>query len=483
MWSQFPFPESIPMRLSLLRSLFRPVTLCASLSLVWLSPTALNAQQPPKPAAAPAAAAGGGNIWTLNPTFRYDQSSIAVMPFNAKNATVESATFPRIIRRDLELSGFFKNLDEAKMQQAGFVLRKDDKTGTIAFDEWTTLGAEYVLRGNLADDGTTFRIIVQVFDINSKRQILNRTFTDRKERMRDLAHQISDAVIFQIKGIQGVCRTKMLYVSESVPGTKEIAIVDADGFNARALTRYGKLATSPVWGANGTEMYYGSYHGNRANVYGMQLQVDSALNFGGGKDWTIAAFGGTSSNPAWSQPTGRVAMMLSKDGNTEIYSCRRDGSDLQRLTETKFTEGSPTWSPDGSKIAFTSNEGGRAQLYIMGADGSGKRKVPVAGSWNDAVSWSPDGKWLLFVSRQGGVNDIFICDPNGGNAKRLTKGQGNNESPSWAPNSVHISFASNRTGTWQVYTMLDDGSNQNQITATGRNSMPDWGPIPPTATK
>jgi hypothetical protein len=28
--------------------------------------------------------------------------------------------------------------------------------------------------------------------------------------------------------------------------------------------------------------------------------------------------------------------------------------------------------------------------------------------------------------------------------------------------------------------MLDDGSNQVQLTSTGNNRLPDWGPLPPS---
>lgn len=423
------------------------------------------------------------DLGTVKPTYSYQKYSIVVLPFNASNAAVESAAFPRIIRRDLELSGFFKMVEN--MQQANFINRRDDVARTISYDDWMALGAEYTLRGNVAEEGGNYRIIVQMYDIKGKRQIINRTFTDRKERMRDLAHQISDAVIFQIKGIQGVCRTKLLFVTEQLPGVKEIAMVDADGFNAHMLTSLGKLATTPTWGSKGTEMYFSSYHGNRANVYGMQFNVDPALNYTAGSMWTIAAYGGTNSVPAWNDATGRIALMVSKDGNAELYTSRRDGSDLKRLTQTTFTEGSPTWSPDGTKVAFTSNDSGGVHIFVMNADGSGRRRLTNRGRWNDAVSWSPDGKRLLFVSRNGGVNDIFICDVSGSDTsyRRLTQNQGNNESPCWAPNSTHIAFSSNRTGQWQLYMMLDDGSNQCQLTTTGRNTLPDWGPIPPTASK
>lgn len=418
-------------------------------------------------------------IESVRPRAQYVKSTIAVVPFNTSNTTLVNDTLPRIIRNDLELSGFFKMVgDQAAANRQNM---SDNRSGGINFANWSTLGVDHYLMGRVSESADRISVDILLYDIKSQKLIISRNFSDIKPRVRDLAHQISDAIVNQLRGVPGVARTKLLYVSEQAPGIKEIFICDWDGFNARALTSYGKLATGPSWGANGTEAYFTSYHGNRANIYGMQLRADEALNFLPGQVWTIAAYGGTNHSPAWSQSARRIAMVLSKDGNSEIYTSARDGKDLQRVTTTKATEGSPTWSPDGSKIAFTSNEAGGVHLFVMNADGSGRRRITTKGSWNDALTWAPDGARLAFVSRASGRNDIYICDVSGAenSYRRLTMNQGNNESPTWAPNSTHLAFASDRTGQWQIYVATDDGSSQRQITTVGRNTLPDWGPMLP----
>ncbi len=432
-------------------------------SLLLITPGFISAQNPQR--------------WpTVKPNVSYRQPVIAIVPFNSTGTSLDTETIPRIIRNDLRLSGLFSPPEDQTMANRQNII--DHRRKSINFEFWREkIGAQYYLMGNLQESNGQLQISALLYDIPSQRLVLNRKFSGSVARMRDLAHQVSDAIILQIHGIEGACRTKILFVTEQVPGTREIAICDWDGFGAKTVTNFNKIATNPTWGSNGTEQYFLSYHGNRANIYGMQLVPDSALRFNPGSIWTIAAYGGTNHSPAWSPAARRIALVLSKDGNSEIYTVQRDGKNLQRLTRTKATEGSPAWSPDGTRIAYTSNEAGGVHLFSMNANGSQKRQLTRLGSWNDAVSWSPDGTRLAFVSRQNSINDIYVCDADGSNIRRLTQGKRNNESPSWAPNGTHLIFSSDRSGRYQLYIMLDDGSQQNQITTSGANRVPDWGPF------
>lgn len=418
----------------------------------------------------PASPAPAQSLGEVTPRPGVVPTTIYVAPFNIDaGVAMDIEVLPRIIRRDLELSGFF--IGPPKPREAS-VLYSRQTTQSIDFDGWKSIGVQHYVMGRVMMNEGRLRVRAILYDIDSRQLIFERFFENTRENERALAHRVSDEIVKFAKGVDGIAQTRLLYVTEQVPSVKEVALMDADGFNPRKLTSYGKLTAGPVWGANGTEFYFTSFHGNRGNIYGMQINS--------GSTWEIAAYGGTNHSPAWSPSLRRLAMVLSRDGNSEIYTSTRDGSGLNRLTETPLTEGSPTWSPDGSKVVFVSNTEGGVHLFLMNADGSGRRRLTTRGSWNDAPSWSPDGSRIAFVSRIGGVNDIFTMDAAGTPAsyRRLTQNQGQNESPAWAPNSRHLTFSSNRSGQWQVYIMLDDGSNQRALTTTGRNTQPDWSPQP-----
>ena len=78
-------------------------------------------------------------------------------------------------------------------------------------------------------------------------------------------------------------------------------------------------------------------------------------------------------DPAWS-PDGRtIAFVSDRSGNGDIYTMRRDSTDVRRLTRAAEPDSGPAWSPDGRSLAFESN----ADIYVVSADG--KRATPAHG--------------------------------------------------------------------------------------------------------
>ncbi|MDK2973077.1 MAG: TolB protein [Candidatus Sumerlaeota bacterium] len=453
--SRKPLHRSPWMSLNLLR---RP-SLFLCLILLLIAPVLVSAQE-------------DNSLGVVVPRRTTEPTLIAVPSFGVDdNSPLEFDTLPRIVRRDLELSGFFKiHPNQREVSRLNLL---DVQKRTVDIPAWQALGVQHYLMADISrPQAGTLRARVLLYDIPSGKMVMSRYIDGPETNVRLLAHRIADEVVRFLKFTDGIAQTQLIYIAEQIPGIKEVYIMDADGFNQRPLTRYNNICTTPVWGANGTEFYYTSYHGNRANIYGQQLSS--------GQTWTIAAYGGTNHSPSWNASRQQVLMVLSKDGGSELYTAGRDGQDARRLTRTKANEASPCWSPDGSKIAFASNEAGGVQIFVANADGSNRKRLTTRGSWNDAPSWSPDGTRIAFVARIDNTHDIFTiaADGNPSSVRRLTQGQGNNESPSWAPNSRHLTFSSDRSGQWQVYIMLDDGSNQIALTSQGRNTQPAWGPLP-----
>lgn len=427
----------------------------------------------------------------VRPTALYEKSTIAVPFFNVTGGlSLEPESLSRVIRRDLELSGYFNLLDA---QTANSLNLRDVRTQQIAFGKWRDLGVQHYLMGSCSPGSGAGQINVltylyyippatedpdpsKTFAADPKKLIIfQKTFYGKAADYRDAAHQISDEVVKYLKGADGIARTRIAYITDRTgKRVKEVAAMDADGYgqNLPPITRHNKLCAAPCWGAAGTEIYFTSYRDFNPDLYGVTLA--------GGKEWYISRQPGLNTLPDWNEALKKVVFVLSKDGNSELYTCDRSGGGLKRLTTSRQIESSPCWSPDGSQIAFTSDrEGGHPQVFVMSANGSGVRRVTRQGGWNDAPAWSPKGDKLAFVSRSAeGTFDIYTCAPSGENStwRRLTMNQGDNEAPTWAPDGRHLAFSSNRSGTWQVYMMLDDGANQQQLTLLGSNQQPTWGP-------
>ena len=80
----------------------------------------------------------------------------------------------------------------------------------------------------------------------------------------------------------------------------------------------------------------------------------------------------------------------------EIYSARRDGSDLQRLTDNPGYDAEATCSTDGRRIVFTSLRDGDLDLYTMRPDGTGVQRITHELGYDGGAFLSPDGKRIVW---------------------------------------------------------------------------------------
>ena len=65
----------------------------------------------------------------------------------------------------------------------------------------------------------------------------------------------------------------------------------------------------------------------------------------------------------------------------------------------------PVWSPDGKWIAYASLRDGHSNLYRKRSDGSGAEEVLLENDQADTVEdWSPDGKYLLYSHGTNGMD-------------------------------------------------------------------------------
>lgn len=250
-----------------------------------------------------------------------------------------------------------------------------------------------------------------------------------KAPMRSLAHAFSDAIVAKF-GRRGVAQTRIAF-KVGYPGYGELFISDYDGANAAQVTRDRAIVASPAWGPGHQKLYYMSHvKANFAFIFSHTLAV--------GARRTVAEYPGSSLSPSVSRD-GRLAMILSKNGNPEVYVADAEGRNAKQLTFTKEGAASPCWSPDGQWICFSSTA--PAQLYkIHSTDGQPQRIATIDAPRPTEPDWSPDGKTIVFTAQVGGFK-IFTVPAAGGVAEFICEG----EDPSWAPNSRTVIFVKRRS--------------------------------------
>ena len=71
--------------------------------------------------------------------------------------------------------------------------------------------------------------------------------------------------------------------------------------------------------------------------------------------------------------TDSIIFISEKDGNPEIYSMEKNGSDPQRLTNSSRSENNPKLSFNGKYLSFLVNKNSIEELYIVEMEENGKQ--------------------------------------------------------------------------------------------------------------
>jgi len=117
----------------------------------------------------------------------------------------------------------------------------------------------------------------------------------------------------------------------------------------------------------------------------------------------LANFRGSNSAPAWSPDGKQLAVVLTRDGSSQIYLVRPDGSELRRLTFSGAIDTEPNFSPDGQSLLFTSDRGGSAQIYRMPVAGGPAQRMTFdeAPIFRHGIAWMARTSCLPISSKAG----------------------------------------------------------------------------------
>jgi TolB protein len=430
----------------------------AFLAITWLTPLALAAADRPP-------------ITITDPSA--NKYRAAVLRFAA--AAPEAAALADEVRADLEagllFSGLFEMIDPSAFLEP-LTSRPLDEGPMVVCPNWRQIRADALVQGEISMTPTQVRVEFRVLDVSrSCLNLARKVYRVSAGEQRRIGKAVADDVVAAFTGVKGVSDTEIAFVSDRT-GDKEIHVMDADGGSLRRATTHRSLNMFPDWSPDGTSIVYTSYrHQSRPFLYMLTRGKRSPGRI-------LRELNGNPQYRAVFDPSGdRLALVMSIDGATEIFSVGRGGRNLLRLTRTRSIEVSPTWSPDGSQLAFVSDRAGAPQIYVMDADGGNVRRLTFNGGYNASPAWSPDGKWIAYESRVGGQMDIWLIDPSGEVNLPLIEHPRTDEHPSWSPDGRMLAFSSARRGDSDIYVVDVNGRNLRKITADrGEDTVPAWGP-------
>lgn len=350
----------------------------------------------------------------------------------------------KIMSKNLELVGMFEVLDPRSY------IAPQTEGMNIDVNSWSAINAQGVIKSKIDLNGKRISTEFRLYEIaRGTSPVLLRQYQGEREELRSMIYRFLNDVIGYFTGEPGVFGTRIAFSRRINVAHKEIFTAQWDGSDVAQVTNNGSINVLPAWLPSGG-LVYTSYISGNANLYLL------------GKREPILAYEGLNMGAAISPHGGKMAVVLTKDGDAEIYVANVNGSGLKRLTNDQSIDVSPTWSPDGSQIAYVSNKDGSPQIYVMSAGGGGSKRLTFSGSYNQTPAWCPraDTPLIAFTGRDGGVYDIFTVNVQTGEIVRLTQFQGSNMDPTWSPDGRLIAFWSSRGG---IFVMNPDGTNQRMV--------------------
>ncbi len=389
---------------------------------------------------------------------------ITVVPFGGETGSTD---VDDIIRADLARSGQFRTLPEVGLPE------RPTQGSEVAYPTWRMLKQDFLLIGRSVPSGDGYRVEYELFDVAKQQRLLGFALTAPAGAMRDVAHQIADAVYEKILGVPGAFWTRIAYVTASGLGRSSkyaLMVADADGWAPRTVVNSNEPLMSPSWSPDGRSLAYVSFESGNSAVYIQDIATGSREQ--------VASFRGINGAPSFSPDGKQLALTLSKGGNPDIYVMDLGSKRLTQVTTHFGIDTEPSWNPDGASLYFTSDRGGRPQIYQVSANGGSANRISFEGSYNASPSVSFDGKKIAVAQGSGNTYRIALLDRSLGSPRWSNLSPGSlDESPSFAPNAAMVLYAGREGRRGVLYAVSADARvRQRLVLAEGDVREPAWSP-------
>lgn len=388
--------------------------------------------------------------------------TIAVVPFGGDNVTPDLAS---IIGNDLYNSGIFEPIPKQNM------LSQPHATNQMAFNDWSAIGAQFVVIGNVTPVGNKIEVKYYLYNVAAKQQILAGSVSGTPNQYRGLAHYIADQVFQKITAIKGAFSTKLIYVTQLGKDSYALRMADYDGANPVTLLTSKEPILSPRISPDHKKVLYVSFETKRPRIYLQDIAT--------GTREQVTNYPGLNSAPAWSPDGQKIAFVLSKDGNPELYTMRLDSKLVHRLTNNNAIDTEPVWSKDGNSIYFTSDRSGAPQIYKTNVVTGSTERISSVGNYNANPKISADDSVLVMVHRQDGYRNFAIASQNlKTNRVSILSNTNLDDSPTIAPNGTMVIYATRNQGQGVLMLSSINGRVHTQLPMNdGDLREPSWSPF------
>lgn len=208
--------------------------------------------------------------------------------------------------------------------------------------------------------------------------------------------------------VPGYQRSSGTYVWEFTP-YMNIYEANPDGTNLTALTSGPEYHAECAYSADGTQIVFASNVDGSMNLYTMDSTGSNVKQV----THTTNCYNG---GPFFS-PDGEHIIFRAdreKPHYLDIFCCKSDGSEEQKVTSNGAINWAPYWHPNGKVIAFTTSLHGHMhyEIYLLNLESGVQKRLTHNASFDGLPVFSPDGSKIMWTSkrRKDQSCQIFMAD-------------------------------------------------------------------------
>ncbi len=324
---------------------------------------------------------------------------------------------------------------------------------------------------------------IEIYNLNNDDMIFSSKGVIKKDKLRKMAHNLSDRIFRQITNRPSIFNSYIVFVSDRNSKfnkiIKELYIMDFDGGNKRQLTFHGGTVISPAISIDGKKVLYSLIRSQNKKKRNIDLWI---MDLKSKKSKKISSRRGINSGAVFMPDGNNILLTLSHQGNAELYMMNLSSKKIHRLTKHYAPDVDPSVDITGENLTFLSGRAGKPMIYTASTSAMEKdvKRISFVGDFNATPRFSPDGKDIVFSSWINSRFDIFRISASGQNLSRLTKNFGSNEGPTYSNDGKFIAFSSQRVisrnkATHDIYVMDTDGEIISKVTSSfGKCISPRW---------
>jgi len=402
----------------------------------------------------------------ITPSASVHVTPLAVLP--SLSSDYSDVVLRGVVRRDLELSGLFRVIPDAKAPPGlyGF-------SDAVDLPAWKKLGAEVIVKvaARPLSGGKVEVLGLAYFLDVGKEPVYEKRFVVDKDDVRQAAHRVTDALLGAITGRPGGFSSHLAF-ADRWASTNVVFTMDADGHDLKRATSTDFVSIAPTWGPSG-ELFFSA-----SRDYA-PFEVMSAPKNAKKNPFGVSIFG-----TAFDNEQKRVAYAVAQPGGSAIWVGPLSTVDAEAPARESFAKQSktevathPVFGPDGEVAWVGGDTGNVRRIYVNGKPVSPPGMTAAAPTFCDTA----DGTVLVYAVRVGASSyDLIASDPDGQGLRRLTQHQGSNTYPACSPDGRLVAFFSTRKGSSGIY-LLSLKTRQTHKVSSRMGQSLQWAALPEPA--